>query len=65
MREGKLIPTMIERIGWSESRERITGWFVRAYRIVDANGKDMVQPYDRTKSEARETAKALGIHLIK
>jgi hypothetical protein len=63
MREGKLVPTMIERIGWSESKGRITGWFVRAYRIVDADGKDMVQPYDRTKSEALETAKALGIRL--
>jgi hypothetical protein len=64
MRDGKLIPTEIERIGWSKSKRRLIGWFVRAYRIVDANGKDMVQPYDRTKREARETAKALAIHLI-
>jgi hypothetical protein len=64
MREGKLVFTVIERIGWSESKKRLTGWLVRAYRIVDADGKDMVQPYDRSKREARETARALGIRLI-
>jgi hypothetical protein len=64
MREGRLVPTEIERIGWSRSKNRLTAWFVRAYRIVDADGKDMVQPYDRTKREARTIAKALGIRLI-
>jgi hypothetical protein len=64
MSEGRLVPTVIERIGRSRSKNRITGWLVRAYRIVDEDGRDMVQPYDRTKREARETAKALGIRLI-
>jgi hypothetical protein len=64
MKEGRLVPAEIERIGWSKSKNRLTGWLVRAYRIVDEDGKDMVQPYDRTKRGARETAKVLGIRLI-
>jgi hypothetical protein len=64
IREGRLVPTEIERIGWSKSKNRMTAWLVRAYRIVDANGKDLVQLYDRTKREARKTAKALGIRLL-
>jgi len=39
------------------------GWFVVAWRIVDASGRDMVQPWSRTKTEARQTAKQLGIEL--
>ena len=39
-------------------------WRVNAYRIVDENGHDMVQPWSNTKKDARETAKALGITLI-
>lgn len=39
------------------------GWFVNAWRIVDENGVDMVQPWPNTKSEARETAAQLGIEL--
>lgn len=39
------------------------GWFVVAWRIVDENGKDMVQPWSNDKSEAREIAKRLGIEL--
>lgn len=27
------------------------GWFVNAWRIVDENGKDMVQPWPNTKGE--------------
>ena len=54
LREGRLIATEIERTGWSKSKNRMTGWLVRAYRIVDANGKDMVRPYDRTKREAAD-----------
>lgn len=40
------------------------GWFVNAWRIVDAQGKDMVQPWQNKKSEARRTAAALGIELV-
>lgn len=39
-------------------------WFVNAWRIVDENGRDMVQPWSNTKGEARRTAKALNIKLI-
>lgn len=39
------------------------GWFVNAWRIVDENGVDLVQPWPNTKGEARETAKRLGIEL--
>ncbi|AIW01853.1 hypothetical protein AVT15_gp053 [Pseudomonas phage vB_PaeM_PS24] len=39
-------------------------WFVNAWRIVDDQGRDMVQPWANTKTEARQTAKALGISLI-
>lgn len=39
------------------------GWFVVAWRIVDENGNDMVQPWPNKKGEAREIAKRLGIEL--
>lgn len=39
-------------------------WFVNAWRIVDAQGRDMVQPWSSTKTEARETAKKHGIMLM-
>lgn len=39
------------------------GWFVNVWRIVDKNGKDMVQPWSNTKKEARDTAKHCGIQL--
>ena len=39
------------------------GWFVVAWRIVDENGKDMVQPWPNTKGEARRLAVQLGIEL--
>ena len=39
-------------------------WFVNAWRIVDAQGRDMVQPWPNTKTEAHQTAKALGIRLV-
>lgn len=38
--------------------------FVNAWRIVDAQGRDMVQPWSNTKIDARQTAKALGIKLV-
>lgn len=39
-------------------------WFVNAWRIVDAQGVDMVQPWPNKKSEARRIAVQLGIELI-
>ncbi len=38
-------------------------YFVNAWRITDEKGRDMVQPWASTKTEARQTAKALGITL--
>ncbi|MDO8415915.1 MAG: hypothetical protein Q7S87_06845 [Agitococcus sp.] len=40
------------------------GWFVNAWRIVDAAGRDLVQPWFNTKTAARTDAKLLGIKLI-
>ena len=40
------------------------GWFVNAWRIVDANGLDMVQPWSNTKGDALKTAKNIGIVII-
>lgn len=40
------------------------GWFVVAWRIVDENGVDMVQPWPNKKSEARRIAVQLDIELI-
>lgn len=37
--------------------------WVNGWKIADANGVDMVQPYMRTKTEARSVAKDLGIEL--
>ena len=39
-------------------------WFVDVWRIVDAQGKDMVRPWPQTKSEARRIAVQLGVELI-
>jgi len=39
------------------------GWFVNAWRIVDENGVDMVQPWFDTKTEARAYAKRAEINL--
>lgn len=60
--------TVIPRVGFLklDRQERFNtkrAWFVNAYRIVDAEGNDMVQPWSNTKTEARATAKALGITL--
>lgn len=38
-------------------------WFVKSWRIVDENGIDLVLPWPRTKTEARQLAGQLGIKL--
>ncbi|ENB7451812.1 hypothetical protein ACPTFP_21295 [Pseudomonas aeruginosa] len=40
------------------------GWFVNAWRIVDEQGRDLVQPWPNTKTEARRVARLLNIQLI-
>ena len=57
MKIGYLKKDMMER--YNSKR----GWFVVAWRIVDENGKDMVQPWPNAKSEARRLAVQLGIEL--
>lgn len=37
---------------------------VTAWRINNADGVDLVQPWDDTKSDARATAKVLNIYLV-
>jgi hypothetical protein len=39
------------------------GWFVNAWRIVDDQGEDTVQPWFNKKGEAREYAKEMGMVL--
>jgi len=39
-------------------------WFVKAWRIVNDKGQDMVQPWFNTKTEARKYAKETGLKLI-
>jgi len=56
------------KIGYlkKDRRERYNmkrGWFVNAWRIVDENGADLVQPWPNTKSDARRLAVQLGIEL--
>jgi hypothetical protein len=56
------VPTKTCRLK-KDKQERFNikrGWYTTAWRIVDQNGVDLVQPWCRTKKEARETAKNLG-----
>ena len=58
-----------KRIGYlkKDRQERFNykrGWFVNAWRIVDASGRDMVQPWANTKTEARAQAKHMNLLLI-
>jgi hypothetical protein len=39
-------------------------WRVTAWRIVDANGADMVRPWMNTRTEARQYCARMGIRLI-
>ena len=38
-------------------------WFVNAWRIVDKDGRDLVQPWSRTKKGALDLAKILDIEI--
>jgi hypothetical protein len=40
------------------------GWFVKAWRIVNETGADLIQPWSNRKSEAQETADEVGICLV-
>lgn len=67
--EFKPLPTGYAQVGYlkkdHQERYNLTrGWYVTAWRIVDANGDDLVQPWSGTKTEARETAEQLRIYLL-
>lgn len=40
------------------------GWFVVAWRIVDENRSDLIQPWMSTKSEAKRIAAQCEINII-
>ena len=58
MKSGYLMKDRQERLN---TKRR---WFVNVWRIVGEDGRDMVLPWSRTKGEARETAKRLGILIL-
>lgn len=50
-----------------DRQERFTlkrGWFVNAWRLVDAKQQDMVQPWFNSKRDLREYASTANIYLI-
>lgn len=58
-----------EQVGWlAAARYEVPyggGYrWVNGWRIAHADGKDMIQPYVRTKTEARQLARDLKITLI-
>ena len=57
MRQGYLKKDRRERFNMKRK------WFVNAWRIVDENGDDIIQPWSNTKKEALETAKACNIEI--
>lgn len=61
--------TTARRVGYlkKDMQERFNtqrGWFVNAWRVVDAAGIDIIQPWMSTKTEARELCRELNIQLI-
>jgi hypothetical protein len=58
MKNGYLLKDRQERFNLKR------GWFVNAWRIVDENRGDLVQPWMNTKGAAKEVAKQIGINLI-
>lgn len=57
-RDGYLKKDRMERYNLSR------GWFVNAWRIVDKEGNDIIQPWSTTKKEALETASKCGISIV-
>lgn len=54
--------------GWlkKDRQERFNlkrAWEVIAWRIVDTQGQDIIQPWQNTKREALELAKKIGIEI--
>lgn len=40
------------------------GWFVNGWRLMNAKGSDLIQPWSRTKTEARDIAKSQAFYLV-
>lgn len=55
--------TGILKKDWIEKRSSRSIRFAVAWRIMDDQGRDMVQPWFDTKGEAREYARRQGILL--
>jgi hypothetical protein len=49
---------------WQERFNLKRARFVNAWRLVDEEGRDLIQPWANTKTEAREMARFLGYQLI-
>ena len=49
---------------YQEKFNRKRGWFVKAWRILDEHGNDIVQPWFDTKAEAMEYAKTNNIWIL-
>ena len=67
VRVGYLKKDLMEKLNivWKyKARPRNCSYMVRAVRLVDADGDDWVQPWPRTKGEARELAKLLNIKIV-
>lgn len=58
MRNGYLLKDIQERFNLRRA------WFVNAWRIVDEDRKDLVQPWMNSKAEAQRVAEQAGINLI-
>lgn len=58
MRNGYLLKDIQERFNLKRA------WFVNAWRIVDEDRKDLVQPWMNSKAEAQRVAEQAGINLI-
>ena len=58
MRNGYLLKDIQERFNLKRA------WFVNAWRIVDEDRKDLVQPWMNSKAEAQRVAEQVGINLI-
>ena len=57
MKTAYLIEDTLEKFNTKRS------YFVKAWRIVDIDGNDLVQPWMTSKAEAREVAESLSFTL--
>jgi len=60
---GKKKVAILKRDYYVERYNRKQCWFVTAWRLVDESGEDLVQPWMKSKEEAKKLAAALNYHL--